>query len=144
MYQFTLDIGDYSFDGHGRNLVYLVEAAKDVYQARKAHLQIFEQTGIDLSSFCNGCEDRHIPDFVIERLRSLGYEFPPHRIDRGKHYLETEDLGEDMPDAMAELWVFLLNTVAPDLHARILPEPDEPPHLLIPGAGLHSVGYGLV
>lgn len=143
MYQFILDIGDYSFDGHGRNLTYRVEAAKDVAQARVAHLLIPAQTGIDMSSFCNGYEDKHIPDYVIERLKVLGYEFPPHRVDRGKHYLETEDLGEDMPDTMAELWVFLLNLVDPDLHARILPESDEPPHLLIPGAGLHSIGYGL-
>ena len=28
-----------------------------------------------------------------------------------------------MPDTMAELWVFLLNTVDPDVHARILPVP---------------------
>lgn len=144
MYQFILDIGDYSFDGHGRNLTYRIEAAKDVSHARKAHLLIPLQTGVDLSSFCNEYEDHSIPEHIIERLNALGYTFPTHRIDQDKHYLETEVLGEDMPDTLTEIWVFLLNTVDPELHARILPEPEDPPHLLIPGAGLRAVGYGLV
>ena len=102
MYQFILDIGDYSFDGHGRNLTYRVEAAKDVAQARIAHLLIPAQTGIDMSSFCNGYEDKQIPDFVIERLKVLGYEFPPHRVDSIKRKMRCQSLVTDYPAQKTE------------------------------------------
>ena len=78
MYKFILDIGDYSFDGHRRNLIYRVEAAKDVSQARRAHLLIPSQTGIDLCRFCNEYEDRRIPEHIVERLKPLGYTLPAH------------------------------------------------------------------
>lgn len=143
MYEFILDIGDYSFADHGWNLIYRVEAAKDVSQARRAYLLIPSQTGIDLCRFCNEYEDRRIPEHIVERLKVLGYTLLAHRVENSEHYLETEELAENMPETLAEIWVFLLNTVNPELRARILPEPEDPLHLLILGSGLHAIGYGL-
>ena len=144
MYQFVLDIGDYSYDGHGRNETFIVEADKPVEAARSAHILIPMQTGIDLSSFCNDLDDHILPETIYERMCALGFEFPPLSIEEGRRYMEGADSGEDMPFLMAKMWVFLLNIVDPMLNARIIPKPTEPPHLLICGAGFPSVGYGLV
>lgn len=141
-YRFVLDIGDYSCDGHEKDVLFLVEADRDVEAAREAHRKIQSVTGVDISSFCNEAEDTLLPDAVWEKMRELGFEFPPlYEDDLGKHLMAKD--AADLPELMAEMWVFLLNQVDGELNATILPEQDYA-HLLECGKGLHSVGYGLV
>ncbi len=144
-YLFYLPLGDFSGDGHGRCDNFLVEAAKPVQAARDAHHRILEATGIDIAAIAS--DNDVIPKDIVGKLVKLGYRAkePLYNDERGVH-LMSAGLMEDLPEALADIWVFLLNKADPDLHAVLVP--DEVPILLTSGKDekgrtCRSVGYGL-
>lgn len=139
-HRFNLTLGDFSLDGHERHENFLVEADKPVEAARAAHACIQQVTGIDISKIAS--ENDLIPSNIATKLTALGYQpgVPLYQDEYGIHLMDA-DMMEDLPDVLADIWVFLLNKADPDLHA-VLAENDVC-SLLASGMGFKNVGYGL-
>ncbi len=139
--RFTLPVGDYSYDGHGVCCEVPVSSAGTLDEVRTAHLAIPEKTGVDLEKLC--AESAVINPDVANRVRAMGYEFPPHYVDdEGLEYFQDEESAADNPALLADLWIWLLNRVNPSLDVQFEPLEDLP-SLLVCGRGFGSVGYGL-
>lgn len=137
---FNIAIGDYLREGHGQCEYYSAVADKPIEDVLKAHTQIAEKTGIDLTSFATKCKDTLLPESVRQKLLELGYEFrcELYEDENGFHFL-TADLRNSCPDELASIWVFLLNQVDPELHCSLV---NELP-VLFGEYGKPGIGYGL-
>ncbi len=116
---FSIPIGDWSDDGHGKCEYFHASAAKpfkDVCKAFKAAKKKFKKDGDGFTpeELCSEYEDSHVPDDVVELLEERGFKIDP------------DDFG---PREFAELVVWYLNQGDPDLNAELLPEEKEPPML---------------
>ena len=136
---FTIEVGDYFEDGHGQYIAYPASADKPLQYVCAAHRKIVSRTGINLYDFANGHKDDILPDAVRNKLLNLGYRFKTelYHDDIGYHFLDSDTLA-DAPEELARIWVFLLNTVDPDLHCSL-----ESRVSLSEMIGAGSVGYGL-
>lgn len=146
--RFTIDIGDFSHDGHQLTHQVVVECAKNLATARNALFDIESVTGINVFGICHSYMDDIIPDDVLLKLRTLGYHFPVKLFvdDMGTHMLNGDTM-EDIPEVFADMVVFLMNIVNKDLHAKIVEAPVLP-SLLFCGPDnwsrrCGSLGYGL-
>lgn len=139
-YRFNLTLGDFSLDGHERYENFQVEADKPVEAARTAHVRIQQVTGIDIGKIA--AENDLIPSDIAAKLTELGYRpgVPLYQDEHGIHLMGAE-LMEDLPEVLADIWVFLLNQVDPDLHAALVE--NSVPSLLVFGGGFKNIGYGL-
>ena len=132
--RFTLTVGDFSLDGHGRTMDFLAEADGTIEQIREAHKSIKKKTGIDLSRICNDSEDDVVPASVVRKLSKLGIDLKTDD-GKGSATITAED--------MAAIWAGLLDRADPSLHIRLIPTEDYP-SLLCSGMGFSPIGYGLL
>ena len=144
-YTFTIDIGDWSGDGHSDNRVYHasatapIEVVREAYfVAKAAHPTLCPET------YCNRYEDDAIRRDVVEALRQHGAPLPED-LEPSPH---SEDAlwGMDA-DAMAEIVAWFLNLGNPALDVRI-DKANAPPRLAFYGCdnrGRHIgfIGYGV-
>lgn len=139
-YRFNLTLGDFWLEGHKRCGNFQVVADKPVEAARAAHVCIQQVTGIDISKIAS--KNDLIPSDVAAKLTELDYQ-PGVPLYQDKHgiHLMGADLMEDLPEVLADIWVFLLNQVDPDLHAALVE--NSVPSLLVFGRGFKNIGYGL-
>lgn len=136
MYKFKLPIGDWFNDGHGKCDFYIVECNKSVEEVRDIHFQIESMLGINIHKICSEYEDNTIRDEAYEKLKSLGFK-------DWDDYPE-ESYGWVSSDIMAELWMFLLRTVDPNLNIYIVDDkiPMLPFYGYKDGRHIGFVGYG--
>jgi hypothetical protein len=84
-HQFTIDIGDWSDDGHGKKNTFTFAANKPIEDVREAYFAAKKRLKkLCPESFCNGYEDRHIPDEIYNALTDAGCPLPagdPESID---------------------------------------------------------------
>jgi hypothetical protein len=121
MHLFMLPIGDWADDGHGKHRDFLVESSLPFEFVEEAYGQIEEKTNINLESFCCDFEDGKIPEHIWERLWELGFT------------TENEEYPHVNVWEFADIVLFLLNYVNPDLNLKTVDVPE-----------LHAnVGYGL-
>ena len=123
LYHFRICIGDWSQDGHGQSMTYLVKSNKPVEDVREAHFRINAKTGIDIETICSNYMDNTVNEYDFKKLKELGFEF-----------LDLTGLGEDVviPSDMFRLWLFLLQKADPEL--KLEPQDDDIP-------SLHFYGY---
>ena len=109
---FMIEIGDYFEEGHGQYIAYSASADKPLRDVCAAHRKIASCTGINLYDFANGYKDDILPDAIRSKLQDLGYNFKTelYHDDIGYHFLDNNTLA-DIPEELARIWVFLLNTV---------------------------------
>lgn len=104
---FTMHIGDWSDDGHGKQEIFTIESNFPVERVREAHFRIKKYTGVDIEEICSDYDDSSVSDDVVERLKELGFEF--------------ECPGGTYASEMVELWLFLLQKVDPELKLKKAP-----------------------
>jgi hypothetical protein len=111
---FTLPIGDWSNDGHGKSDLYYIESNKPVEEVREAHFKAKDITGIDIEKIANRYEENSIESDhpVIEYLRNK-------KIDPRDMFDNDEDTYYADSESMVELWVMLLQDGDPNLELKI-------------------------
>lgn len=135
MYQFCISIGDWSDDGHGKHEDFVVSSNVPVEIVREAHFAMKDKLGFSIEDICSEYEDTVIDIKTTKIIKDLGFEF--------EYY--TDNGEADMHDeAMARLWIFLLEKVDPNLKLKI----DDIPTLHFYGFDdkrrhISHVGYGL-
>lgn len=139
-YKFSLPIGDWSNDGHGRCEWFLFRSTKPVEEAREAHFKAMKL--FPLEQFFSDYESYLYPTRRedIEKLVGLGLD-PKKYLDQDK-----ENWLAPTPLQMALLWADLLELADPTLELEIIQ--NCPEMLLFPGEDekgrfCHDVGYGL-
>ena len=110
MYKFKLPIGDWSDDGHGKCNYFIVKSNKSVQEVREIHFQIKPMLGLDIHEICGDYEENTIKDENYKILKRLGF----------KEWDDYKDYAWMSSDMMAELWLFLLRTVDPNLQVEII------------------------
>lgn len=137
MYQFYLPVGDWSDDGHGQCVNYLVTSNRPVEDVREAHFKIKDTTGIDIEAVCCEYEDSELPDDVNDQLIDLGFPFEG---ESDWTYLSSRK--------MVQIWMFLLKKSSPGLELSLVEDETGIPMLPFYGfdeKGRHigQVGYGV-
>lgn len=133
MFSFKMMVGDWSNDGHGQCVDFVVSSNKPVEHVREAHYLIRETTGIDMETLCNEYDDSSIPDDVADKLEALGF-----------HFEAPCSTVCPSPKEFASLWVFLLQKADPELQLSI----EDIPQLQFygydsKGRHIEAAGYGL-
>lgn len=114
---FTIPVGDWSDDGHGKCEYYHASADKpfkDVCYAFKAAKELFKESGFTPERVCSEYQDSEISEEDVKFLASKGY-----KVDPDNFYTHE----------MANLVVWFLNQGDPKLKAKLTPEGKEPPML---------------
>jgi hypothetical protein len=108
-YEVTLQVGDYSSDGHGICTEITFKSSHPVEELQKAYLKSVKKTGLSFDhgkhskgkiQICTEYEDRHIPDEAKDKMIKLGYDIDS--LD-DPEWLEPKDLGNMV------LWFIGLN-----------------------------------
>lgn len=140
---FQMPIGDWSYDGHGRCEAFLATSDKPLWEVREAHFGIKEKLGIDIEF-----DGDHLSGDEVRKLRLLGYDLAEK--DAIGFPAGYDDPDEYCPsvDGLIDLWVFLLNTVNPELNVALLKKPEYPMLQFYGddsnGRHISSVGYGVI
>lgn len=145
-FRFCIPVGDYHQDGHHMVETFIASAEKDIAAVQEAYSKCDEKLGIAPWELCNSYNDARISPEQELKLRALGFNLDGLYRDEetGQLYAQEEQFACDKPEFAAELCVFLLNLVDPDLHVALEPEPEEIPCLLeANGRRFGNIGYGL-
>jgi hypothetical protein len=139
LYKFTLPIGDWSEDGHGKCEHFLVQSAKPVEYVREVHYTIEEKSGINIHELCDDMDENHIPKSnpIYQQLKDIGFNWEDVDYWDDEYWLSPRD--------MANVWICLLNYCDEKLHLqRAYGEIPMLPFYGMDGAGRHIdfVGYG--
>lgn len=144
-YRFTIPIGDWSDDGHGKCEYFEASAAKpfkDVCLAFRAARAAFKAEGFSPETVCCDYQDSVVPDETVELLKKHGFEIDPD---------------DFWAREFAELVVWFLNKGDPELDARLSTKEEALPMLRnwdycdvmgtstagAPDETLDGFGYGL-
>lgn len=136
MYKFSMPIGDWSDDGHGKCEYFIVKSNKPVEEVREIHFQIKEKTGVNIEELCSEYEDNTIFVDDLEEIEELGFDISNIETHDGKASLYPTD--------MLNLWVFLLCKTDETLKLEI----EDTPEMLsfygfdYKGRHIGFVGYG--
>lgn len=133
-HEFTMPIGDWSDDGHGKCDYFIFKSNKPVEEVREAHFKIRNATGIDISEVCSEYEDAIVKEDVMDKLKQLDFDF--------------EDFEDNCPSSqgMARMWAFLLQKADTSLTLELVE--DKRPMLIFYGFDsqqrhISGPGYGL-
>lgn len=134
-FHFKMPIGDWSSDGHGLCSYYKIESDFPVENVREAHFKVKEKTGIDLESLCSDYEDSYLPFTIIKALLEFGFnkdlilDFDEELFNVALRNNEPEEYDENSngvdAETVANIWLFLLNHVNPELNLKIIPDKEE-------------------
>lgn len=133
-YSFSIPIGDWSDDGHGKCEYFYATATKPFKDVCLAFKAAKKKLDFSPEEVCSEYEENEVTEEAIELLKEHGFE-----IDSDNFYTRE----------MAELVVWFLNQGDSELNAVLLPEDEEPPMLRnwdyrdITGENLDGFGYGL-
>lgn len=125
-YQWELQIGDWSDDGHGKTKDYIIESNHSVEVAREAYFKAKKKLkGFDFGEeVCSGYEQYRIEPPLFEKMLSLGFSFDdmdPEDLELAK----VEGLGLSTKD-ITKLFLQYLKMGDPTLELDIVPEPQVP------------------
>jgi len=132
MYKFRMPVGDWSDDGHGKYVSYLVGSNQPIDVVRELDSFILKKTGIKLNDICGDYQESTLSKETVDKLLELGFSFETASgIDVFSEECDEEDIasilssGADYeihmsPDSMIELWLFLLKKVYPALDISVL------------------------
>jgi hypothetical protein len=112
-----LAVGDWSNDGHGQCKEFTVEYTGTIERAREAHFNAKNVTGFDLQDFNRQYEDYKMSDDLREICVTHGWTFAEN--------FDMDDLitGKTIclsANAVAQLWVNILNLTDPSLDIKMV------------------------
>lgn len=147
-YNFTLPIGDWSDDGHGKCDYYHVKSNKPIDEVREVHFQMREKLGFSVEDIACEYEDNSIPKETMDKIVELG--FLDYIENNGGASLfdsclsEWEGKWSVYSTGMAHLWVFMLMKTDEDLNLEIIKSPEMLPFYGCDSKRRHIdfVGYG--
>ena len=117
---FKLTFGDWGADGHCQCYDSIVTSEVPFERVQRAYDQIPKKTGIDVEQICSDFDETQIPEEVWLKLQEMGY-------------CEFDGDCDVSKSELADIIVFLLNSVDPELHLEIVDAP----------VLYSSAGYGL-
>jgi hypothetical protein len=130
---FTIQIGDWSDDGHGKCETFYATAARPIDIVREAYFTAKKKhPDVCPESFCNDYEDSVVPAEVRDRIAALG----------------GPKIGDDFdPEQMANVVAWFIGLGDPEIDARIEPR-ETVPTLAFYGNDkkrrhIGFIGYGL-
>lgn len=137
-------IGDPSGDGHNNCEHFKVKSNKPVQEVRKAHFRDKEVLGFEIGDICNEACDSALEKEVVEKLKELNYDFKLIE-DNGGYYEGEYDLSWH-PEAILDIWLFLLMQIDPELTLTVIEEMvvtimgrnEESKYLEAPGYGIYT------
>lgn len=142
MHTFTLPIGDWSDDGHGKCDYYTVESNMSVEEVREIHFKIEEVTGVNIEKVCSEYDVSYIPadsrlitlleeEGKMDKMNLSGYDK-----DIDGYYANSKSL--------ALIWAYLLQETEPELELKIIKTPEMLSFYGFDKQGRHIsfVGYG--
>lgn len=141
---FKIQIGDWSGDGHGDNVVVMASAAKPILDVREAYFAAKGRfPALCPERYANRYQDGTIPDATIAALREAGCPLPESLQPDADGFSENID-----PHGMAAVVAWFINQGDAACDVRIEAS-DETPSLAFYGSdtkGRHIgfIGYGLL
>lgn len=136
-YKFSMPIGDWSDDGHGKCDYYTIVSNKPVEEVREIHFKIEDVTGIELDRICSEYEQNYIYVDLLEDLKELGFDASGINVSEDKAYIYSYN--------MMRIWMFLLMITDESLKLEVEEESLE----MLPfygfdekGRHINFVGYG--
>ncbi|PAD70589.1 hypothetical protein CHH83_01955 [Bacillus sp. 7586-K] len=136
-YKFSMPIGDWSDDGHGKCDYYTIVSNKSVEEVREIHFKIADVTGIELDRICSEYEQNYIYVDLLEDLKELGFDASGINVSKDKAYIYSYN--------MMRIWMFLLMKTDESLKLEVEEESLE----MLPfygfdekGRHINFVGYG--
>jgi hypothetical protein len=95
-HRFNLQIGDWSGDGHGRNISYLIDSNKPIEEVRKAFYKAQEKfdRAVWPTSLCDRYQTYSITEEVANKIVASGYTDPLGDFDEDDkvYYVEVDEL----------------------------------------------------
>lgn len=110
MHLFTLRLGDWGGDGHGHYHDSVVTSAMPFKRVQMAYGRIAEKTGIEVEQICSDFGESEISEDVAAKLQEIGLD----KFNEDRYINKCE---------LADIIVFLLNTVDPELQLKIVDVP---------------------
>lgn len=137
MNHYTLPIGDWSDDGHGRVEKFTVKTEASLNQLREAHFAIKNKLNFDIHSIANEFEEGWLEPQHVEEIEKLGLS-PNKYCDVENGNLITTS------EKMFLLWMDLLNLADENLQLESIEKPESIVFYGKDGNGRHisQVGYG--
>lgn len=127
----TLEVGDWSNDGHGRSEKFAFGVNADCSVVRKAYKQGKEIVGIDIAELCKEYDDCVIPADIMQKLFDAGFT-----ID-GWEDIDYEDVKINdywcEPEVFCDIYIFICHKGNPEL----LFKPNFNDNITIGGYGLY-------
>ncbi|MBI5065800.1 hypothetical protein HZA97_06185 [Candidatus Woesearchaeota archaeon] len=135
-YLINFPVGDWSDDGHGKCNYFLVSSKKPTKEVRAAHFEAPKVLGFEIGDICHEYEDRYLEENIVTKLKELNYDMDKLDQDDDRISLSPED--------MADIWLYLLNHINPELNLKLFPSVpminfygfEDGKHLRTPGYGL--------
>lgn len=124
MYQYSLMLGDYCGDGHGKFEAFWIQSNKECKDINKAESKVNNIFGFTAYNIFVEYEDNVLKQKHYDKLIELG--FKPK---------ESFDKDSMMPNDLVEVWKFMVETADPELEITILETPER--------VNVKSMGYGL-
>lgn len=149
-YMFTLPIGDWSDDGHGKCEYYTARSNKTIKKVREVHFQMKNKLGYDIEELACEYGVSYIASEIMDDIIKLGFHeyiksFCKYKYSIKDYYeKEDEDYYYVTSEGMAYLWVFLLMKTDKSLKLEILKTPESLSFYGFDDKGRHIgfVGYG--
>jgi hypothetical protein len=115
----TLEIGDWSRDGHNQSEKIAFDSNLSVNEIKDAYKRGVDSIGFDLEDCCAEYESRTLSDNRMELLEEAGFVF------------ESEEI---LPQVFADMYIFFCRTGNPSIEIK----PIELANITIGGYGLFS------
>lgn len=129
-YEYTIELGDPSNDGHGRAEYIIVETSHSREEILKSEKKFAQISGLSLRSPCNllaEYEENSISQEKLKKMVSCGIQLS------SKFLEETEDLQHIDSESAIHLFMAIVRVYLPELEYSIRPFPPK----------LADFGYGL-
>lgn len=111
LYQFNVNIGDWSDDGHGKTDTFLFESNYPVDHLQKAYKKSVKTTGLELSDVCREYEEDKINEDDFAKLKKLGCS-----MDLMSPDADVGDYGgaSPNPEGLAEIMMWFVGLSMPE------------------------------
>lgn len=112
----TLEVGDWSNDGHSQSDTFTVESSLDAKALKKAYAKGTKKIGFDLSAdVCKKYEDSQIPMRCWDKLIALEFD------DKNREcIIDAWDSGVYVTQELfVDMWIFICQLGNPDLKIEI-------------------------
>ncbi len=144
-FRWTLELGDWSGDGHGHHQTINIESNKDVGAAQKAYQKVKKELSQQLcpEKICSEYQEHKISNDVIEAARKLGFDFQ-EGYDEEQRAEHNEDGGLYLDlEKLADYTLWFIKRGDPEIELKITPREEMPSFNRYARPHISFIGYGL-